>query len=169
MKPFRFRGDLENDTWFRTLRVDGVGLYGEKLFDTEVKGKIEVTGIGLGKLSPWIDGIAETKGDFLHGGKGLSVKGPFAIDGFQLKGRPLKVPFYVARGSGNCAITFHNGMLGLRLTEAHYEGSPLTIDLKVKDDKLHNLDIMSGPLSVADIKNHFSMPGNEGGDLSYDP
>jgi hypothetical protein len=163
MNPFLFSGDLENDTWFKTLKVSGTGQYRETLSDAEVKGKIEVTGISLDKLSLRIDGIAETRGDFLYGKKGLSVQGSFTIGGFQLKGKPFSTPFFVAKGSGKCAVTFHNGTVGLRLTEANYEGSPLAIDIRLKNDEFHDLKIMSGPLSVTEIKSHFPMTGQEEG------
>lgn len=163
--PFTFQASLKNNAWFGTLRVSGEGRYKRKLSDAELKGRIEVSGIDLSKLSSWIAGKSSVHGTFAYAKKKLAVNGPFEIDGFQLKGEAFRKPFFVEKGRGNFALTYTGGLIDLRLSDAAFKQTSLTIAIKTTFENMLHLDITSSPLNVMDVKDHIYV-GGEGSKAS---
>ncbi|HEY3275650.1 MAG TPA: AsmA-like C-terminal domain-containing protein [Syntrophorhabdaceae bacterium] len=160
-KPFRFRGEIENDRWFAALMVDGEGLVKGK--NGAVKGTASVKGLDMGQWTEDMAGFVDGAGTFAYEKNRLSLEASFAVSGYELRIEELKDPRFHETLRGTATLSYEKNVLRVHVPEVIFKDAPFRVDVELTDLDVSRVEVSSGLLDVKEFKHYVDLDKIEKG------
>ena len=160
-EPFRFSGEIGNDRWFATLKVDGEGLVKGKY--AAVKGKASVKGLDMGQWTEDMAGLVDAAGAFAYEKNRLSLEASFAVSGFELRIEELKEPRFHDTLRGTATLSYEKNVLRVHARDVVFKGAPFRVDVELTNFDVSRVEVSSGFLHVEEFKRYVDLEKMEKG------
>ncbi|HVN94972.1 MAG TPA: AsmA-like C-terminal region-containing protein [Syntrophorhabdaceae bacterium] len=152
----KFEAHVHNGDYIGAVEIRGEGTYNKRL--TDLRGDIEFSSFNLARIDKILKGTVNGAGTIAFKDNVFTYEGKAVASGFELSDTWLDKPLAIDKVQAEVWLSAEAGTVDLKIREAYYKQTPLTLNIRLDHYKYASLELTSDYLDVEDVA-HYATSG----------